>query len=436
MKTKCTNCHNRLFQAKNNVAITILFFIFCFNITLYAQQIEIAPSGYKWYKVEKKGLLGAKNLSGETIVPTKYTDISYHDTGHFIVTNKKGYSECYDINGRKIIDEKEKYHSILPWETDGIIWFSVYRNGFVGAYASSWGEVIAPNKFTIVNYNTDCNTNLGKYGRKGYFEVRDENGHGIYDAYGNEIIGTSEGYDLITPQGRGLYSRSTWFEVYKDGLYGACLLGGLKIIPAEYKYIYHSIVYGFQALTMKNKEINLGIRMSEDGFEIIPKNTNDDFNVSTTTTKQHSNTGNPSTPSNKCTMCANSNGKCPLCNGSGKAYWLNFYVQCTACYGTGKCPMCHGTRIWIPGTENVPMSTGSSSDNNSSNSINKETKFQENSTSHECSVCHGTGYQQGYTEAPYYGGAKVKKYCSICKRKVYPHAHKPCSRCHGTGRIK
>lgn len=53
-----------------------------------------------------------------------------------------------------------------------------------------------------------------------------------------------------------------------------------------------------------------------------------------------------------------------------------------------------------------------------------------------CSTCQGTGYQQGYTSTPYYGGVRVKEYCPVCKRRVYPHTHKPCSRCHGTGRVK
>lgn len=78
----------------------------------------------------------------------------------------------------------------------------------------------------------------------------------------------------------------------------------------------------------------------------------------------------------------------------------------------------------------------SSSSSYVSPNINQDTPSESSTTWKECIICHGTGYQQGYTSTPYYGGVRVKEYCSVCKRRVYPHTHKPCSRCHGTGRVE
>lgn len=80
---------------------------------------------------------------------------------------------------------------------------------------------------------------------------------------------------------------------------------------------------------------------------------------------------------------------------------------------------------------NTYNNTSGSSSNSYGNKRVRETTYYE-----VCSSCHGTGYQQGYTSTPYYGGVRVKEYCPICKRRVYPHTHNPCSRCHGTGQVK
>lgn len=157
-------------------------------------------------------------------------------------------------------------------------------------------------------------------------------------------------------------------------------------------------------------------------------------NLASTNTTKKQETESSATTSNKCTTCANSNGKCTMCNGTGRAYWLPFYVQCSACYGTGKCPMCHGTGIWVPGTENVPISTGSGSSNNGSS--NSEKKVRETVTWSDCSACHGTGYESTRRSAASYGGTKTKEYCSICKGTYYQHYHNPCPVCHGNKKVK
>lgn len=438
------------FKISRNVIILILLFsLFC-RVNIHAQQLQTSQEGYKWYEIEKRGYVGVKNLDGKTIVPAKYTYIRYDDNGYFIVETKKGYKECYDVNGRKIIDGKGRYSYILPMDGgDGGDWFLVSRNGFEGAYIRAWGEVIPPNKFTFVRYRTDCHTNLGTYGRKGYFLVGDDLGYGLYDAYGNEVIGTDKGYDYIRPEGYGIYSKDTWFSVLKNGLYGVCLIWGLQIIPPEYKYIYHSPVFGFQAKTVDGKEITLGMCMTMDGLKFEQKSSTKEYaSIPNETTSQIASNHNSHQVEKKesqgnidsnptfqsCKTCEHTDGKCFICHGLGRISWAPFYMQCTACYGTGKCPMCHGTRIWIPGTENVPMSTGSSGE--SSSNGNSTTRSHETTTSRVCSTCHGTGYESTRRTAPSYGEPKIKKYCSICKGEYYSHYHNPCSVCHGTGQRK
>lgn len=93
-----------------------------------------------------------------------------------------------------------------------------------------------------------------------------------------------------------------------------------------------------------------------------------------------------------------------------------------------------GSYPYMPPPDN---STIINNNNNSSSSNSYGNKKVRETTYYEvCSSCHGIGYSQGYTSPPYYGGVKVKKYCQICQQWVYPHVHKRCSRCNGTGKVK
>ena len=83
----------------------------------------------------------------------------------------------------------------------------------------------------------------------------------------------------------------------------------------------------------------------------------------------------------------------------------------------------------------INNNTYNNASSSSTNSYGNK-KVRKNIYYETCSSCHGTGYQQGYTSTPYYGGVRVKEYCPICKRRVYPHTHNSCSRCHGTGQVK
>lgn len=50
-----------------------------------------------------------------------------------------------------------------------------------------------------------------------------------------------------------------------------------------------------------------------------------------------------------------------------------------------------------------------------------------------CSFCKGSGKDPYPTYAPYYGGERTASWCSICKDYKYPHYHKNCVSCGGTG---
>lgn len=88
------------------------------------------------------------------------------------------------------------------------------------------------------------------------------------------------------------------------------------------------------------------------------------------------------------------------------------------------------------GSNNTVIINNTYNNGGSSSTDGNNKRMKEHTYYEVCSTCHGTGYSQGYTSTPYYGGVRVKEYCPVCKRRVYPHTHKACSRCHGTGQVK
>lgn len=98
------------------------------------------------------------------------------------------------------------------------------------------------------------------------------------------------------------------------------------------------------------------------------------------------------------------------------------------------------TQIPLPippaGSNNTVIINNTYNNGGSSSTGGNNKQVKEHTYYEVCSSCHGTGYSQGYTSTPYYGGVRVKEYCPVCKRRVYPHTHKACSRCHGTGQVK
>jgi DnaJ-class molecular chaperone len=50
-----------------------------------------------------------------------------------------------------------------------------------------------------------------------------------------------------------------------------------------------------------------------------------------------------------------------------------------------------------------------------------------------CTLCNGTGKMFG-GYAPEYTSSTTKKWCDICNKADYPHYHKKCISCDGTGR--
>lgn len=76
--------------------------------------------------------------------------------------------------------------------------------------------------------------------------------------------------------------------------------------------------------------------------------------------------------------------------------------------------------------------------NSSSNSTHNEKSERSTGTwsNKQCTSCNGTGKSIAKTNAPYYGGTRIKSYCNICDSYEYPHSHKSCGVCKGKGYVK
>ena len=131
-------------------------------------------------------------------------------------------------------------------------------------------------------------------------------------------------------------------------------------------------------------------------------------------------------------------GRCTVCAGTGKFYLGLGYNRtpmwgiCNGCGGSGRIPICLScggrgkivTYVDPNASNNSKLSSNNSSDRNSGNG---KTKSQSS-----CFLCNGTGQTWGGS-APDYTGKSVQSYCSICGTDKYPHYHKKCTSCGGTG---
>lgn len=80
---------------------------------------EVGEDGFIWYKLRKGNLYGAADIDGKTIIPIKYTKVSYSpisDTHKFYVKNGD-YEGLYTRRGRCIISPNKHFTNVLILET-------------------------------------------------------------------------------------------------------------------------------------------------------------------------------------------------------------------------------------------------------------------------------------------------------------------------------
>ncbi len=68
-----------------------------------------------------------------------------------------------------------------------------------------------------------------------------------------------------------------------------------------------------------------------------------------------------------------------------------------------------------------------------SNSSNSSSGSQMHKVREVCKYCHGTGVDSSKEVTANYAGSSYKPYCATCKEYTYPHYHKNCIICQGSG---
>lgn len=96
----------------------------CINVSaqVNGEQYRVEEDGFEWYYVySDKGYVGAKDKYGNTLIPTTYGDVYYHegydglDIGHFIAVEFISYPQGITDPGRRIIYNKKGEAIFKTW---------------------------------------------------------------------------------------------------------------------------------------------------------------------------------------------------------------------------------------------------------------------------------------------------------------------------------
>ena len=278
--------------------------------------------GFEWYLVCKNGKYGAEDRSGNILVPTEYTKVSYSMQGnlkYFHVTIGE-YDGIYDLTGKCLIPHSRQYHIgwILEETEEGLgTYYRLCKGRFVGNSYITLCEVICDSKWKEIINMKDVNI-WPKYDlqeRSFYFYFIKDNNHGIADSKGHLIINP-------TPMEDG-----EW--IYYDGKEGYffCNKKNKKKILA---YV--------SSEKLKDNPFKDNFTESSNSSAHSPSSSNSNSGNSTTTVviEQHG----PVQVWVPCGGCQFEPGRCTYCHGSGWGYNNRL---CTRCGGNGKCTICGGT---------------------------------------------------------------------------------------------
>ena len=132
---------------KQKVLLLIVLTLSLCGTTVFGQnslsrELKTEDDGFQYYKIQSNGIVGAEDKNGKTLIPIS-----------------RGYSKCFYHKG----------------------WIYVRRNGAEGVCDISGKEIIAPDKYSFVNFHPE-------EGHTGWFGVKIDEEEGACDMTGREII--------------------------------------------------------------------------------------------------------------------------------------------------------------------------------------------------------------------------------------------------------
>lgn len=132
-------------------------------------------------KVKQNELYGITDLSGKSILPVEYKDISY--IGIYIAANKANQIINYDRDGNEV--KGNIYKKVIATENENYF-ITVGQNNLYGIINEK-GVETTTNKYTYIEYLA------GEY----FAAYNEENQIGIIDHYGKIVLGIQ--YNLVQP---------------------------------------------------------------------------------------------------------------------------------------------------------------------------------------------------------------------------------------------
>lgn len=328
-----------------------------------------------YYNVRKDKKEGIYDCNGrELVAPYTFDDISIKRDGAwgYYKVRKDGFEGIYTKEGRAIIDPsrynsiswtKEGYYDVEIMTKDGKK--TIYKHGICNKY----GEELLPPilEGSFVFYNSDL----------GFYTLEDEYFHLFgykIDNYGNLYAFTPQNsYLPCTKEGIARWNESIkkeqrkerWLKVAKvfadvavgfsayiikkrqqeslSGLSGNKNVGGISNLSGK-AYLLDPNYIKVQYL----QETNNGKSMSFDQWLNLKAPVGEGFYTGNSTGEANeSNSSFSSSTSRKaCTACKYTNGKCPVCKGTGRksdnSFGISQTAKCDNCGGDGKCPACGG----------------------------------------------------------------------------------------------
>ena len=158
---------------------------------------EVGKDGFVWYKLKKGGLYGAADIEGKTIIPIKYSRVTYvdgQDDRHYFKVCKGDFDGIYTRRGKCIIPTDKHFTSCLLYcdkNKEGTPFLSVRcwtHDGPRALYAVRGTAVIPPGDSEYSYLSSGSEVTFVSYIQNGLQGAFDLNGNKLTRPCANSYV--------------------------------------------------------------------------------------------------------------------------------------------------------------------------------------------------------------------------------------------------------
>lgn len=436
--------------------------------------------GFKWYKTYKKGVFGAEDVFGKTLIPLSrgYSSIFYNDNygGYFMCELNGTYFEC-DLTGKVL--SKEEYLALqksFQKGNEGTADKSAMLKGlFEQANKTSNSE--AQKKFNLYMQVVNADPN-GTLGYKAaalnnigvmYYNMEDYKNAKLYFEKSLEVAPSYADAQANLKLAKSARRSQRWDNVI--GVLGAIgeaasTISGSSQTGGTYNaYQGSGGVYSGSSTAVGNNTM-----ASTQGNSVTVSDDGNTTRIELSGGGYMQNTKNADGSVNSqayqpCIICHGSK-TCAVCFGQGGVYnrAYNYWTTCSSCGGRKTCNFCNGTgySTFVSHTDangngygasnsgytttrnaggvTVTNSDGKTTVYSNGGDTTSERSSQSSSSKGTCSKCNGRKYEStsysalpasahGWAQPYHHSGGTGCPYCT----SVVDHYHAPCNSCRGFG---